>query len=166
MNKKKTTILLFSIYLLIITWIILFKAATSLKQLPHIRNINLIPLAGSVIVNNKIYWDEIINNAVIFIPVGIYISMLKTTWSIPRKILPILCLSLLYETLQFIFAIGATDITDVISNTLGGSIGIGIYFIFRKLFKTEQRTNRVINTLASICTMLIIILLFILILFN
>ena len=36
-------------------------------------------------------------------------------------------LSFVFEIMQFVFAVGATDITDVITNTLGTLIGVGIY---------------------------------------
>lgn len=35
--------------------------------------------------------------------------------------------TLLYEVVQYIFAIGASDITDLLGNTLGGVIGIALF---------------------------------------
>ena len=40
-----------------------------------------------------------------------------------KQFAPIICTSLLFEAVQFIFAIGASDITDIITNSLGGIIG-------------------------------------------
>lgn len=40
---KKTTHILFTIYLFLIIWIILFKLSVSIEQLPHFRSFNLIP---------------------------------------------------------------------------------------------------------------------------
>ena len=73
----------------------------------------------------------------IFIPFGIYITMLKSNWSFIKKIIPIFLTSLIVEILQYIFAVGATDITDLIGNTLGGVIGIGIFYLLIKLLKTK-----------------------------
>lgn len=39
----------------------------------------------------------------------------------------ILVFSLTAEFIQFIFAIGATDITDLITNTAGGFLGLKLY---------------------------------------
>lgn len=71
----------------------------------------------------------------VFVPLGVYISILKPNWAFGRKIIPPLLLSVLLEVLQFIFAIGASDITDVIGNTLGGIIGIGLFILLMKMFK-------------------------------
>lgn len=39
----------------------------------------------------------------------------------------VLSLSLVVEAVQFVFAIGVADITDIIANTLGGVIGLKLY---------------------------------------
>ncbi|HHW69774.1 MAG TPA: VanZ family protein [Clostridiales bacterium] len=77
-----------------------------------IRKVNLIPFSESVIINDKIDYTEIYLNVLVFVPFGIYISILKPDWSFIRKVIPIAETSLLFETLQYIFAIGAADITD------------------------------------------------------
>src|SRR5699024_7728970 len=97
---------------------------------------------------------------------GIYLSMLKPNWSFLKKIAPIASVSLLFEVLQFVFAIGASDITDFIGNTLGGMVGIGVYFILCKIFKEKQKINKVLNVLAIISTVCVIGLLGLLIIVN
>lgn len=153
-KERRTTWLLLIIYMIILTWIILFKMEFSFGNLPHIRNINLIPFRESVIVNERIDFDEIFNNLLVFIPIGIYVAMLKTNWNIFKKIIPAIVISLSFETLQFIFGIGASDITDLIMNTLGGAAGVGIGVGLLKVLKGKG--NRILNILASICTVLII----------
>ena len=147
-NQNKITAGLFAVYLLALTWIIVFKMQFSFQGLPDFREINLIPFAGSANVNNQIDFNEIIYNVLVFIPFGIYISMLKSNWSFLKKIAVIAGVSLLFEVLQFIFAIGASDITDFIGNTLGGIIGVGVYIVFCKLFSTKA--NKILNVLTSI----------------
>ena len=121
-KERKITIALLVIYLLILSWIILFKLQFSFSTLDHIRQINLIPFSDSVIANGRIDFDEIINNVIVFIPVGVYFSLLFRNKSFLKVIGSVLSISLAYETIQFIFAIGASDITDLICNTLGGLI--------------------------------------------
>lgn len=41
--------------------------------------------------------------------------------------------SLFLETLQYLLAMGASDITDVINNTLGAVIGVLLWKAFRKI---------------------------------
>ncbi len=77
MASKKITLSLLIVYLLVLTWIIVFKLQFSFSGLPAIRNINLIPFGESVIVNGKISFTEIIQNVLAFIPFGILISVLR-----------------------------------------------------------------------------------------
>ena len=163
-RQRNLTRILFAVYFLILVWILLFKMSFSLDELYKNRSINLIPFMGSVIVNGRIYINEIIDNILVFIPLGIYICMLKEDWSILRKISVGFFISLGIEVLQFILAIGATDITDLIGNTLGGIIGIGVFYLFSKVFK--NKTNKIINTLALIATILLLAFISILLLAN
>lgn len=155
-NKSKLTLGLFVIYLMVLTWIILFKMQFSFSTLPRFRGVNLIPFAGSVIVNNQVDFNEILLNVIIFIPFGLYLSMIRTNWSFMKRVGLIACISLIFELAQFIFAIGGTDITDFITNTLGGAAGIGLYILFSKVFK--DKTNKVLNILALIGTICVIVL--------
>lgn len=161
---KALTVVLLSCYLIVLTWVILFKFAFSVSDLPNLRGINLIPFAGSVIVNGKIFYSELILNILAFIPFGVYLSMLKPAWPVWKRVVWMAVVSLLYEILQFIFAIGATDITDFINNTLGGFLGCMLYSIFARLFK--DKTNKVLHVLATIGTAGIIVLLGLLIVSN
>ena len=163
-RQRNLTRILFAVYFLILVWILLFKMSFSLDELYKSRSINLIPFMGSVIVNGRIYINEIIDNILVFIPLGIYICMLKEDWSILRKISVGFFISLGIEVLQFILAIGATDITDLLGNTLGGILGIGVFYLFSKLFK--NKTNKIINTLALIATILLVSMISILLLAN
>ena len=163
-RQRNLTRILFAVYFLILVWILLFKMSFSLDELYKNRSINLIPFMGSVVVNGRIYINEIIDNILVFIPLGIYICMLKEDWSILRKISVGFFISLGIEVLQFILAIGATDITDLIGNTLGGIIGIGVFYLFSKVFK--NKTNKIINTLALIVTILLVSMISILLLAN
>ncbi|MFD1135948.1 VanZ family protein [Paenibacillus urinalis] len=147
----KLTWLLFAVYILLLTWIIVFKMAFSAQDLPEIRNINLVPFGESVIVNNELDIQELLYNMIAFVPVGIYLSML-TKWSFLKRAATIAAISLVYELLQYMFAIGASDITDLINNTLGGVIGIGLYHLLLKLARTKFRADKIINILAAIGT--------------
>ena len=141
-RQRNLTRILFATYFLILIWILLFKMSFSLDELYKNRSINIIPFIGSVIVNGRIYIDEIINNIVVFIPIGIYICMLKEDWSILKQISVGFFISLGIEVLQFILAIGATDITDLIGNTLGGIVGIGVFYLFSKVFKNKTNNDK------------------------
>jgi len=77
-EKQNTlTLLLFVIYLLALTWLILFKLQFSIPERDQGRIINLIPLLGSFDDNGVIRFSEIRVNILAFIPLGVYICMLK-----------------------------------------------------------------------------------------
>ena len=161
---RNLTEILFAVYFFILIWILLFKMSFSLEEIYGDRSINLIPLSGSVIANGKIYVKEIINNIIVFVPLGIYTCMLNTNWSFIKKVSVSFFVSLLIEVCQYILAIGATDVTDILGNTLGGVIGIGIFYIFSKLLK--HKTVKVLNIFALIATIAIVGFLSILLLVN
>lgn len=165
-NKNYITITLAIIYFVILTWIIVFKMQFSFENLPKIRNINLVPFGESVIINGKVDFGEMIDNAIVFIPVGLYLCMLKKDWKLSKKIGIIAGISLTFEMLQFLFGIGATDITDIINNTLGGMLGLGIYQMFYRILKKEEKTNQVLNALGILATSMMIVFLAILIIVN
>lgn len=156
-EKRNTlTLVLFVIYLLALTWLIFFKLQFSIPDMKEGRIINLIPLLGSFDDNGVIRFSEIRVNILAFIPLGVYICMLKAPWSFVKKILAIVGLTFVFEIIQFFFVIGRADITDVLSNTLGGVIGIGIYALLSKVLK--GRTNKVINVLSAVFTILALLL--------
>ncbi|KPI51594.1 VanZ family protein [Clostridioides difficile] len=165
-RKYNITKGLFIVYIIILTWIILFKMQFDISSLEamNLRNINLVPFASSLIVNNRVDISEIILNVVVFAPFGIYLCMLKEEWSFIKKVVPIFLASLVFETLQYIFAIGASDITDLIGNTLGGIIGIAVFVLLSKIFK--DKAIKIINILALIVTVVVILFLGLLIITN
>ncbi len=157
-SKKRNTltIVLLAVYILVLTGIILFKLPFYSEILSDgIRVINLIPFQGSFDYNGVFNSREIIDNILLFTPLGVYIGMLKSGWSFVRKVLPVLGLSLLFEVIQYIFAMGRTDITDILGNTLGGIIGIGIYALLFKIFKS--RTVKIVNVLALALTVCVVL---------
>lgn len=158
-RKHNITKGLFIVYIIILTWIILFKLQFDISSLEtmNLRSINLVPFAGSLIINNRVDISEIILNVAIFVPFGIYVCMLKEEWSFIKKVIPIFITSLAFETFQYIFALGASDITDLIGNTLGGIIGIAVFMLLSKIFKNN--TIKIINVLALIVTIIVVLFL-------
>ncbi|WP_333650139.1 VanZ family protein [Lacrimispora sp.] len=155
-ERNTLTIVLFIVYILLLTGVILFKLPFYSEKISDgIRVINLIPFQGSFDENGVILLREIIQNILIFIPLGIYIYMIKYEWSFMKKVLPIMGLSLSFELIQFIFAIGRTDVTDLLDNTLGGIIGIGMSAVIFKIFKNH--TVKIVNMLALVLTVCVVL---------
>ncbi len=166
-NKtNKLTNVLFIIYLIALFWIIVFKFNVRLPSLRNMRSINLIPFSEPLILNGKIAFSEIIMNVVIFVPLGIYAGILFERWSIGKKLFLFFLISLICEVFQFILNVGASDITDIINNTLGGIIGLMIYKGIEKAFKNSVKAQKFINIIATIGTILVILLLLLLMINN
>ena len=163
-NQKIMSFIVVGIYLFLLVWLIIFKFNTNFANIDHIRNINLIPFKESMIVNGKVDIQEILYHVLVFVPIGVYVNIFKNDWSFAKKILPALCLSLVFELVQFIFAIGASDITDVIGNTLGGIAGLICYIIFKKIF--ESKTITVINVSGLVIDVIAITMLAVLLIAN
>ena len=157
-NEKQITKILFIIYLLLLTWIIVMKMEFSLDAIYRMRSLNLIPLEGTAVYNNQLHYEEIYLNILIFIPFGLYLSMLKPDWSFFKKLLPIFLVSLIFESLQYLFYIGASDVTDLIGNTFGGLIGIIIYDWIVKGLKDHLKAQRLFNLLGGSVTFVFFIL--------
>ena len=66
-------------------------------------------------------------------------------------------LSLAAEIVQFVFAIGRTDITDVITNTLGGSLGLALYE-FGSRYVSEEKLDQFITVTSSILLITFVLL--------
>lgn len=163
-KERKFAGILAVVYLILLTWIILFKMRTSLGDLGELRSLNLIPYGKSAVVNGRVDLSEIVYNIAAFIPLGVYSAMLWPKWRFVCKLLPAAGISLIYEIFQYILGIGATDITDWINNTLGGLLGILIYLVTVRII--QKQADRIIVIFAGICTAFLLLLTAMLLIIN
>lgn len=155
------TNILFIIYFFALLWILVFKLGVRFSYMEN-RRVNLVPFNEPLILNGKINFGEMILNAVIFIPLGIYAGVLFRRWNWGNKVFLFFLISLMCEGLQFIFRMGAFDVTDIITNTLGGIIGLLVLKSIEKVFKDNIKTQKFINIIAALGTVLMILLLLLL----
>ena len=153
--RKPLIIALFAVYLAVLVYVVLFKAQPDVSAL-QFRSLNLIPFTQMISVRGRFGFDFVMN-VLVFAPFGVYMTMLWSKRSILLRLLPIFAVSLLFEILQYIFALGASDINDLISNTLGGLLGIGAYALAKKMFK--EKTERVCLTTLAVGTVLVVLVL-------
>lgn len=165
-RKPNAEKIIFAIYGLILIWIVLFKMAFSLDEIRWLqtaRRVNLIPFSYDTDVG-RIQAREVILNVIVFIPMGLYLKMLTNSGR--KAILYGFFTSFVFELCQFLFAIGGSDITDIITNTTGTAAGVCLYALLRKIFPNKQKTDRFINRTASIGLLLFGVLTFLLFLAN
>jgi glycopeptide antibiotics resistance protein len=124
---------LFAAYLLILLWLVLFKFSYepfAVVRDFQTRSLNLIPFAYS---RNS----EMIANVIAFIPFGVMLGVNFKQVALRYRLAVIFAFSVAVEIIQYCLAFGATDITDVIMNTLGGCTGLAIYGAIAK--QTDDR---------------------------
>ncbi len=160
-RTNKLTIVLFVIYLIALFWILLFKFGVRFSYMEN-RQVNLIPFSDILMANGKTDFGEIIMNIIIFAPLGIYAGILFRRWNFGKNVSFFFLTSLLVETLQFILRIGAFDTTDVLTNTLGGIIGLLIFKAIEKVFNNSIKAQKFINVTATAGTVLLILMLLLL----
>lgn len=96
---------------------------------------NLLPFWSYIqFFNDKELRWEILNNILLFIPLGTILSKLYFR---KRFLLFTLCLSILIELIQLITGTGLCEIDDLISNTIGGVFGFMIGTCFLKYRMNE-----------------------------
>ena len=163
-RRPNTTKIIFAIYGFILIWIVLFKMAFSVDEIRWLqatRTVNMIPFYYDTDVG-RIQTREVLLNVIVFIPMGLYLKMFALSGS--KAILYGFFSSFVFEFCQFLFAIGGSDITDIITNTFGTVIGVCLYALLRKIFSNKQKADRFINRAASIallifCTLVVLLFL-------
>ena len=140
-KPKRVSYIVFSVYLILVIWLVLFKFATSFSEIPSMRGINLIPFYYAQ--EASVHLKEVVCNIIVFVPLGVYVQIFRENWKKATKCLVLLLTSFLFEIIQFIFAIGASDVTDLIGNTIGGIVGILFCIILKKF--TPKKFILIIN---------------------
>lgn len=157
---------LFLIYLALLVWIILFKLQFSIHDLDTVRSINLIPFYYDKDVGTAFHLKEVLENLLLFVPMGIYLQMLLSKWRFHGKLIIIAGTSLLLEMVQYVLAIGRSDITDLLTNTAGGFLGLALYCIVAWLLRKRERADKLFFVLAVIASVVVIGLLAFILLMN
>lgn len=156
-NSRKLTWFLMIIYLGVLLWILVLKLGTASPYVDD-RRMNFMPFSKPLILNGRIDYGEMMLNILVFVPFGIYGGILFRI-SFLKKLLLFFSVSLLCEIIQVIIKIGSFDITDIITNTLGGVIGWLLLRCIEAPFKTTARAHNFINAIGSVATLIIVVLL-------
>ena len=165
-KRKFGVSVLFLIYLALLVWIILFKLQFNINDLDTVRKINIIQFYYDKEIGVDFHIKEVLENLLIFVPMGIYLQMLLFKSKSYLKLLIIAGISLLLEITQYILAIGSSDITDLITNTAGGLLGIALYSIVARLLKSREKADKLFLVIAVIVSTFIIGLLALLLFLN
>jgi glycopeptide antibiotics resistance protein len=109
-------------YLFVLLWLVLFKFSgdpLGVIASYQARSLNLIPFADSGLGDMR-------DNFLAFFVLGLLVGINDRSRGFVRKVAFVALLSLAVEGLQYVLAIGAADITDVLMNSLGGMAGLAL----------------------------------------
>ena len=134
-------------YILTLLWLVLFKFSFDLPGVLDYqqRSLNLVPFVDYFRGNVR----ETIDNFVVFVPFGLLLGVTYKQISLKRKLASIFVFSLVVEAAQYALAIGTTDVTDIITNTLGGLFGLALYDLAKR-YASGKWLDRIIVVIGSV----------------
>ena len=150
---RALSVWLFVLYLLLLAWIVLWKLEVpwvgEAALLP--RPIKLIPFlpSGEAGASAPI---EVMINIALFVPFGLYLGLLAPTWQWWKAAGVFVSASLVLETTQHLLSTGSFDVTDLIVNTVGGLIGVGLLDLVRR--RLGHRTTDVMTKVLLVGTVI------------
>jgi glycopeptide antibiotics resistance protein len=131
LRRRRVLIVLFVLYLVLLSWGVLYKFDTWIGVGDVRRVIKLVPfVAGNSLFASQPL--EVLANLLLFVPFGVFLGLLAPGWRWRRQIAILAGTSILFETAQYVLAIGNSDITDVIVNTAGGLLGLVVLALARR----------------------------------
>ena len=141
---RKFVFLCFIAYFILLSWAIVFKMNVPSLTMKG-RDIVLIPFKDDTYyVSDLNRFLSVGGNIVGFVPAGILFYLIISGDNRFLKAiyasLASLGVSLFYEVIQYIFAIGVSATTDLIHNFMGGVIGVFIILML-ELFMSEKTVN-------------------------
>jgi glycopeptide antibiotics resistance protein len=145
---RRSLLPLFAVYLALLVWTVLWKlhvpwvgGDTMVKLVPFVRTSEA---GASAPV-------EVAVNLVLFVPFGVYLGLLAPArpWT---AALALAGSSLALEVAQYVLAVGRSDTTDVVANTAGGLVGLGLLALARH--GLAARTACVMLRVCAVATVL------------
>ena len=119
------------------------------------RSVNLIPFASIAEYvsshssgTGRIAFANVVGNILIFIPLGFYVSWLRPRAPAWLTMLTVASVSVAVEIIQGVFAVGASDIDDVILNCVGGIIGILTFRLLSAILREQSQVRTAMAALS------------------
>lgn len=130
---------MFVTYLVLLTWVVLWKLEIPFVGDGTERQVKLVPFVATARAGASAP-VEVLANVMIFVPFGVYLALLAPSTRWWRSAGMIAGASLAFEIVQYLLAVGRTDLTDVVANTAGGVLGLGLVGLGRMRWQDGTRT--------------------------
>lgn len=150
-SSTNLLVVLFVVYLVLLAWIVLWKLEVPWLGVDAQRVLKLVPFVSTADAGASAP-AEVAVNAVLFVPFGLYLGLLAPSWPWWKATGVVACASLGLEVAQYVLAVGSSDVTDVVVNTAGGLVGIGLLALARR--RLPASTTTVMAGVCSIGTVL------------
>lgn len=143
--------ILFAVYLILLTWVVLWKLELPYVGVGALREVKLVPFVPSTGYGASAP-VEVVANVVLFVPFGLYLGLLAPAWRWWKVAGVLAGASLVLEVAQYSLILGSSDITDLVVNTAGGLAGLGLLARARR--RLQERTGAVMTRVCAIGTVL------------
>ena len=144
---------LFTIYLALLVWLVLWKLSIPWVGTGARRTVKLVPFVATA-ANGPSKPSEVLGNVLVFMPFGVYLGLLAParawwrTWSLAIGTVALASVGL--EVAQYVLAVGSSDVSDVLANTAGGLVGLALVAVVRLALR--GRTAAVLTGLLAVGT--------------
>ncbi|MGN7701632.1 VanZ family protein [Cellulosimicrobium sp. 22601] len=126
------------LYVLVLVWVVLLKIHTGdLGDLVGRRSVNLVPMGGTA--SGGLGSRELAVNVLVFVPLGVLVLLAARQRRFARMLLLVVGVSVVFEVVQYVAGIGASDVTDVLTNTAGGLVGMGLAWLGLRVLGDHAR---------------------------
>ncbi len=129
------TVVFLVLYLVVLVYVCFLSETYGRAEMKTIYHYNLVPFREIIrfftyreLIGMKAFFENLFGNILVFVPFGFMMPILnKGCRKTGKIILLTFLLSLIVENIQLVIRVGSFDVDDLILNTLGGAIGIGIF---------------------------------------
>lgn len=136
--KGKDILLINTLMYVYLSFVLYFTLMPVITSLPFMLNhpykpMNMVPFVD-VLTGRGDFVRQVLLNIIMMVPFGFLFPMTRDpTAGFGRTVLSCFCVSLGIELLQPLISVRSADITDLITNTIGGVIGYVLYILFRPI---------------------------------
>lgn len=146
---RTTVAVLLALYLALLVWLVLWKLEVPWVGEPWRRTVKLVPFVATAQAGAS-RPSEVLANVLIFVPFGLQLGLLAPAWRWWRTAAAAAAVSLGLEVTQYLLAVGSTDVTDVVANTVGSLVGLALLALLRR--RLGARTASVVLRVCAVGT--------------